>query len=119
MVAQQAETVAGAGSGVLLSGTVPPLADAYFAREQTGPDLASMRPGETVVLIHGEETELSPASQGGTGKTQLAVEFTHAMWNTRAVEILVWVTASSRESIVTGFAQAANTVDASQPVEGA
>jgi tetratricopeptide (TPR) repeat protein len=104
---------------VLLSGTVPPLADAYFPREQTGPDLASMRPGETVVLIHGEETELSPASQGGTGKTQLAVEFTHAMWNTRAVEILVWVTASSRESIVTGFAQAANTVDAGQPDEGA
>jgi tetratricopeptide (TPR) repeat protein len=104
---------------VLLSGTVPPLADAYFPREQTGPDLASTRPGETVVLIHGEETELSPAGQGGTGKTQLAVDFTHAMWNTRAVEILVWVTASSRESIVTGFAQAANTVDASQPDEGA
>jgi tetratricopeptide (TPR) repeat protein len=105
---------------VLLSGTVPPLADAYYPREQTGPDLAgSMRPGETVVLIHGEETELAPAAQGGTGKTQLAVEFTHAMWNTRAVEILVWVSAASRESIVTGFAQAANTVDASQPDEGA
>ena len=120
MVAQQAGTVAGSGSGVLLSGTVPPLADAYYPREQTGPDLAgSMRPGETVVLIHGEETELAPAAQGGTGKTQLAVEFTHAMWNTRAVEILVWVSAASRESIVTGFAQAANTVDASQPDEGA
>jgi tetratricopeptide (TPR) repeat protein len=105
---------------VLLSGTVPPLADAYYSRGQSGPDLASsMRPGETVVLIHGEETELTPASQGGTGKTQLAVEFTHAMWNTRAVEILIWVTAASRDSIVTGFAQAANTVDASQPDEGA
>ena len=120
MVAQQAGTVAGSGSGVLLSGTVPPLADAYYPREQSGPDLASsMRPGETVVLIHGEETELTPAAQGGTGKTQLAVEFTHAMWNARAVEILIWVTAASRESIVTGFAQAANTVDASQPDEGA
>jgi len=105
---------------VLLSGTVPPLADAYFPREQSGPDLASsMRPGETVVLIHGEETEQAPAAQGGTGKTQLAVEFTHAMWNTRAVEILIWVNAASRESVITGFAQAANTVDASQPDEGA
>jgi tetratricopeptide (TPR) repeat protein len=120
MVAQQAGTVAGSGPGVLLSGTVPPLADAYYPREQSGPDLASsMRPGETVVLIHGKETELMPAAQGGTGKTQLAVEFTHAMWNTRAVEVLVWVTAASRESIVTGFAQAANTVDGSQPDEGA
>src|SRR5207253_7026145 len=68
------------------------------------------------VLIHGEETG---QAQGGTGKTQLAVEFTHAMWNTRAVEILIWVNAANRESVITGFAQAANTVDASQPDEGA
>src|SRR5438309_6865063 len=120
MVTQQAGTVSSSGSGVLLSGTVPPLADAYYPREQSGPDLASsMGPGETVVLIHGEETAQAPAAQGGTGKTQLAVEFTHAMWNTRAVEILIWVNAASRESVITGFAQAANTVDASQPDEGA
>ena len=120
MVTQQAGTVTSSGSGVLLSGTVPPLADAYYPREQSGPDLASsMRPGETVVLIHGEETAQAPAAQGGTGKTQLAVDFTHAMWNTRAVEILIWVNAASRESVITGFAQAANTVDASQPDEGA
>ncbi|HWN00775.1 MAG TPA: tetratricopeptide repeat protein [Streptosporangiaceae bacterium] len=123
MVTQQAGTVSSSGSGVLLSGTVPPLADAYYPREQSGPDLASsMRPGETVVLIHGEEAGQAsrvPAAQGGTGKTQLAVEFTHTMWNTRTVEILIWVNAASRESVITGFAQAANTVDASQPDEGA
>ena len=105
---------------MLLSGTVPPLADAYYSREQTGPDLASsLRPGETVVLVHGEETELAPAAQGGTGKTQLAVEFAHAMWNTRAVEVLVWVTGASSESVIAGFAQAANMVDARAPDKGA
>jgi tetratricopeptide (TPR) repeat protein len=123
MVTQQAGTVTSSGSGVLLSGTVPPLADAFHPREQSGPDLASsMRPGQTVVLVHGEETGQAsrvPTAQGGTGKTQLAVEFTHAMWNTRTVEILIWVNAASRESVITGFAQAANTVDASQPDEGA
>src|SRR6201997_2053042 len=123
MAVQQTGTVTSSGSGVLLSGTVPPLADAYYPREQSGPNLASsMRPGQTVVLVHGEESGQDsrvPAAQGGTGKTQLAVEFTHAMWNTRAVEILIWVNAASRESVVTGFAQAANTVDASQPDEGA
>ena len=123
MVTQQAGTVTSSGSGVLLSGTVPPLADAYYPREQSGPNLAStMRPGQTVVLVHGEESGQDsrvPAAQGGTGKTQLAVEFTHAMWNTRTVEILIWVNAASRESVITGFAQAANTVDASQPTEGA
>src|ERR1700745_180972 len=120
MAVQQTGTVTSSGSGVLLSGTVPPLADTYYPREQSGPDLASsLRPGQTVVLIHGEETEQTPAAQGGTGKTQLAVEFTHAMWNSRAVEVLVWVNGASRESVVTGFAQAANTVDTSQPDEGA
>ncbi|HYY20044.1 MAG TPA: hypothetical protein VE864_14495, partial [Streptosporangiaceae bacterium] len=124
MVTQQAGTATSSGSGVLLSGTVPPLADAYYPREQSGPNLASsMRPGQTVVLVHGEDSGQDaavPAAQGGgTGKTQLAVEFTHAMWNTRTVEILIWVNAASRESVITGFAQAANTVDASQPTEGA
>jgi tetratricopeptide (TPR) repeat protein len=107
-------------SGILLSGTVPPLADTYYTRTETNPELAtSVHPGETVVLAHGDETDSAPAIQGGTGKTQLAVEFTHAMWNGRLVEVLVWVTATNRESIVTGFAQAANTVDASHSGEGA
>ena len=118
MVAQQPGTPT--PSGILLSGTVPPLADTYYTRTETGPDLASgLHPGETVVLVHGDETDSAPAAQGGTGKTQLAVEFTHAMWNGRVVEVLVWVTATNRESIITGFAQAANTVDASNPGEGA
>ena len=58
-------------------------------------------------------------AQGGTGKTQLAVEFAHAMWNGRLVEVLVWVTATNAEAVLTGFAQAANMVDAGVPSEGA
>ncbi len=34
------------------------------------------------------------------------------MWSSRAVEVLVWVIASSRESVITGFAQAATLVGA-------
>ena len=118
MVAQQPETPA--HSGILLSGIVPPLADTYYTRVETGQDLATtVYPGETVVLVHGEETDSAPMAQGGTGKTQLAVEFAHAMWNGRLVEVLVWVTATNSESVITGFAQAANTVDASNPGEGA
>ena len=118
MVAQQPGTAT--QPGILLSGIVPPLADMFYARTETGPDLAaSLQPGETVVLVHGDESDAAPAHQGGTGKTQLAVEFTHAMWNGRLVEVLVWVTATNAESVVTGFAQAANTVDAANASEGA
>ena len=105
---------------VLLSGIVPPLADAFYPRPETGPDLVgTLPPGQTIVLTHGGESDSAPAAQGGTGKTQLAVEFAHALWNGKLVEVLVWVTASHRESIVSGFAQAANTVDASSPGEDA
>jgi tetratricopeptide (TPR) repeat protein len=118
VVAQQAGP--GSQSGIVLSGIVPPLIDGYYARTESGPDLAStLRPGEIAVLTHGDDRNVGPASQGGTGKTQLAVEFTHAMWNTRAVEILIWVTASNREAVITSFAQAANTVDAGNPTESA
>ena len=101
---------------MLVSGNIPPLADFYLQRLETGIDLkASLFPGETVVLTHGEETETALAAQGGTGKTQLAVEFTHALRNARAADVLVWVSAASREAVVTGFAQAASAVGAGDP----
>jgi tetratricopeptide (TPR) repeat protein len=101
---------------MLVSGIIPPLADAYLQRLETGVDLkAGLFPGETVVLTHGEETQAAPAAQGGTGKTQLAVEFTHALRGARAVDVLVWVIAASREALVAGFAQAAGEVGAGDP----
>ena len=110
-------------SPVKLSGSIPPLADSFHQRPETGLDLrAGLYPGDTVVLTHGEETPVAPAVQGGTGKTQLAVAFAHALWSARAVDTLVWVAATSREAIITGYAQAARTVgaaDLAQPAEAA
>jgi tetratricopeptide (TPR) repeat protein len=118
VVAQQPRT--SANPGILLSGIVPPLADPYDTRTETGPELAgSLQPGEAVVLVHGEESDAAAVATGGTGKTQLAVEFAHAMWNGRLVEVLVWVTATNAEAVLTGFAQAAHMVDAGPPGEGA
>jgi tetratricopeptide (TPR) repeat protein len=41
------------------------------------------------------------------------------MWNSRLVEVLVWVTATNAEAVLTGFAQAANMVDAGLGSESA
>ena len=113
----------GPQSPVKLSGSVPPLADSFHQRPETGLDLrVGLYPGDTVVLTHGEETASAPAGQGGTGKTQIAVAFSHALWGARAVDALVWVPATSREAIVAGFAQAARTVGAADhalPAEAA
>jgi tetratricopeptide (TPR) repeat protein len=86
----------------VLTGTVPPLAPFYHARHETGFDLAgALRPGETILLI--------PATPGaaGTGKTQLAVGFAHAMWSARAVDLLAWIPAGNRTAIIASYAQAA------------
>jgi hypothetical protein len=90
-----------AGAPVLIR-SVPPLAPFYHARQETGFDLAgALRPGETTLLV--------PAilGIGGTGKTQLAVGFAHAMWSARAVDALVWIPAGSRSAIIAGYARAA------------
>jgi tetratricopeptide (TPR) repeat protein len=106
--------------GILLSGSIPPLTDWYFQRPETGIDLRSgLFPGQTVVLTHGEQTATAPAAQGGTGKTQLAVEFAQALRSSGAVEVLVWVAATGREAILVSYAQAAGAVGAGDPDAGA
>jgi tetratricopeptide (TPR) repeat protein len=100
----------------LVSGIIPPLAEAYFRRSETGPGLPSgLFPGQTMVLTSGADTDVTSAAQGGTGKTQLAVEFIRTLWSTGAADVLVWVNAATREAAVAGFATAAGAVDAGDP----
>jgi tetratricopeptide (TPR) repeat protein len=100
----------------LVSGIIPPLADAYLQRQETGIDLKSgLFPGETVVLVHGGDSDAVSVAMGGTGKTQLAAGFTQALRTARAVDVLVWVTASSRDAVSAGFARAAGAVGAGDP----
>src|ERR1700728_161595 len=97
----------------VLSGVVPPLAVDFQSRQETGLGLADgLRPGETILLVPAAGPDpgggmTAAGSASGTGKTQLAVDFAHAMWSSRAVTLLVWVAAGNRTAIVAGYAQAA------------
>ena len=97
----------------VLSGSVPPLAVDFQSRQETGSRLVDgLRPGATILLVPaaGEAPGGGMAAGRafhGTGKTQLAVGFAHAMWSSRAVDLLVWVAAGSRSAIMAGYAQAA------------
>ena len=75
----------------VLSGLMPPLADSYTPRTESGLALASsLNPGETVVLIAADDDAGAPGAMGamgGTGKTQLAVAIAHTLWNERAVDL--------------------------------
>ena len=88
------------------SGPVPPRTGAFTWRPETGPERwDTLLPGCTVVLGPGDAR--APASyRSGTGKTQLAAAFAHRLWASGGLDLLVWVEARSRDSIVSGYAGA-------------
>jgi hypothetical protein len=91
----------------LLSGLIPQLADSHVPRQETGLGLAaSLAPGDTAVLIPADAASRTLGGLGGTGKTQLALAVAHALWDRHALDLVVWLTPSSRDAVITGYAQA-------------
>jgi hypothetical protein len=64
---------------------------------------------ETAVAAGGEAAVVCQVlvGLGGVGKTQLAGNLAHRWWRERRVDLLVWVTATSRIEVVTRYAEAA------------
>jgi len=97
----------GALNWPLLSGVIPQLADSHILRHESGLGLAaSLAPGDTAVLIPSDEAGRSLGGLGGTGKTQLALAVAHALWDRRALDLVVWLCPSTRDAVVTAYAQA-------------
>ncbi len=96
------------------SGTVPALAADYASRPETAPNLAAaMPPGAAVALVTERAADPRPVSGPGapdwrraSGKTQLAAAFAESLWQTGQLDLLVWIQATSRASVVSGFAAA-------------
>jgi tetratricopeptide (TPR) repeat protein len=100
------------------SGTAPALADGFSARLETGPDLADALPaGAAVALV--PDRPAAPAAFPGpvaapdaqdwmrsSGKTQLAAAFAESLWQSGGVDLLVWIEATSRASVLSGYAAA-------------
>ncbi|MFD4636866.1 tetratricopeptide repeat protein [Lentzea sp. NPDC058436] len=89
-------------------GSVPPRAGAFQDRDATRRVAGIVDRGDTVVLTSGGPVSTSVLSGlGGVGKTQLAVDYAEHLWNVGEIELLVWITADSREAIVSGYARLA------------
>jgi tetratricopeptide (TPR) repeat protein len=91
------------------SGAVPPIADGFSARPESAPDLgAALSPGTTVVLAPRQAAEAGSRDWlSSCGKTQLAVYVAESMWRSRGLDLLVWVVATSRASVLSGYVEAA------------
>ncbi|HEY6480880.1 MAG TPA: hypothetical protein VIZ00_12675, partial [Streptosporangiaceae bacterium] len=89
------------------SGTLPIPGDGVTERPETGPrGLDALRPGVTVILGPPEPGGPGgPAGPGGTGKTGLAAAFAARLWAAGQLDLLAWVDAGSRDSIVSGYAR--------------
>jgi hypothetical protein len=91
----------------IVSGTIPPLAMAHVPRSETGSSLAGLPPGATVVLVPAEGTaRTGPGGLGGTGKTLLAAVSADMLRRDPALQLIVWVTATGRDAVVSSYAQA-------------
>jgi tetratricopeptide (TPR) repeat protein len=102
-------------------GAVPALADGFIARPTTAPDLrAALSLGSTVTL------EPSRASVGGAqdwlgscGRTQLAVSCAESLWRTGEIQLLIWVVATNRASVLSAYVEAAVTAMGADPAADA
>ena len=96
------------------AGRMPPLAAGFTARPETAGDLVQvLAPGAVLALVPAAD------AQGGTrgwpsGKTQLAVYTAESLCRSGDVDLLAWVTASSRASVLSGYAEAAARLDLDQ-----
>jgi len=109
------------------SGTVPALADCFTPRPQSGPgSLDSLAPGQWLALTTaaGPVGAAARAAQvrdwpGGTGKTQLAVHLAQTWRKESQDGVLVWLAAASRDSVLSGYRQAALERSGMVPAEDA
>jgi tetratricopeptide (TPR) repeat protein len=99
------------------SGTVPALAEGFSPRPETAPGLAAALPaGSAVALVPdraasgaGAGPATAPAAPDwprSTGKTQLAAAFAESLWQSGGVDLLIWIDATSRASVLSGYAAA-------------
>ncbi|RSO09600.1 tetratricopeptide repeat protein [Streptomyces sp. WAC 05379] len=86
-------------------GIIPPRAQSFQHRAEVDHLRAVVEDSGTTVLRQVSAGRVL-AGMGGVGKTQLAADYARTAWADDSLDVLVWVTASSRSAVVTGYAQA-------------
>ena len=99
-------------------GEVPPLAEGYTDRPDTARGiLDALVPGTTLVLVPGSALAEGPSNWlGACGKTQIAVIIAESLWRSGAIDALIWISATNRASVLSGYLQASAAAFGVEPV---
>ncbi|WP_260860420.1 NB-ARC domain-containing protein [Streptomyces cupreus] len=87
-------------------GTMPPQAVCFQDRAEVARLAAALTGGGAAVVTPTAAVGVV-VGLGGVGKTQLAAHYARTLWQAGQLDVLVWITASSGEAVVEGFAAAA------------
>ena len=95
---------------------IPNEADSFQHRKAVEDLDAAMADNEAAVICQ------VLSGTGGVGKTQLAAHYARRKWSAQQLDLLVWITAGNRDSIVSAYARAGRQIagaDDSDPVDAA
>jgi tetratricopeptide (TPR) repeat protein len=116
----------GVGGGALMSpepaqrfriGQVPPLAEGLTDRPDTAGAIAdTLVPGSALALVPpSAPTEGLPNWLGTSGKTQLAAMIAESLWQSHAIDALIWISVTNRASVLSGFVEASAAATGIEP----
>lgn len=90
-------------------GVVPRLAHCFQPRALIDEIVHAIDDGGTAVLTGSTATTQTRllSGMGGVGKTQLAAHLANYLYDAGQLDLLVWISAASRQAIIAGYAQAA------------
>ena len=89
-------------------GEVSPLAKGFTGRPDTAHGIADILvPGSAVALVPDSAPADGPSDWLGVcGKTQIAAMIAESLWRSRAVDALIWISATSQASVLSALVQA-------------
>ena len=96
---------------------MPPLAKGFTGRPDTARGIVdTLVPGSAVALVpNSASAEGPPDWLGACGKTQIAVMIAESLWQSGAIDALIWITATSRASVLSTFVEASVTATGIEP----
>src|SRR5258707_11715096 len=101
-------SAAGHGFQGFRVGEVPPVAEGSTDRPDTACGIMdALVPGATLALVPGSAFAEGPSNWlGACGKTQIAIILAESLWRSGAIDALIWISATTRESVLSAYVEA-------------